>query len=282
MRKGTVIVEPGTKFGRYTVIKETERRISLKNKKGRRRLLCKCQCGTVKDVDYDSLKRGVINSCGCYHKEVSSIRKPLVKLGERFNSLVVIHEVDDYIRESGVKVRRVLCKCDCGKESIVRISSLKAGEIRTCGDCPRISKMPEFAIWAHIKQRCLNKKHHAYKSYGGRGITVCDRWQKSFKNFLEDMGQRPSKEHSIERSDNDGHYEPSNCVWATRKQQMNNRRCCKKLELNGKILTQKQWADKLGVSQTAIYTRLKGGMSVEQALTKPFIPMKRKPIEGRL
>lgn len=79
-----------------------------------------------------------------------------------------------------------------------------------------------YAIWASMMQRCLNPKAKSYAAYGGRGIRVCDRWQSSFQSFLDDMGDRPSPAHSIDRIDNDGNYEPSNCRWATGSEQMRN------------------------------------------------------------
>lgn len=81
----------------------------------------------------------------------------------------------------------------------------------------------EYIAWFNMKQRCLNKKHPRFKDWGARGISVCDRWQ-TFKNFLEDMGEKPSKNHSIDRIDNDGHYEPKNCRWATKSEQSANRK----------------------------------------------------------
>jgi hypothetical protein len=99
----------------------------------------------------------------------------------------------------------------------------------------------EYRTWRHIRSRCRNKNNPAYKDYGGRGISVCDRWN-SFANFLADMGPKPSPKHQIERIDNDGDYEPSNCRWATPIEQSNNRRTNHFITIRGRTLSIADWA----------------------------------------
>ena len=97
----------------------------------------------------------------------------------------------------------------------------------------RKSKTSEYKIWQSMKQRCYNSNLKAYKHYGGRGICVCDRWLNSFENFSQDMGLRPSISHQIDRTDNDGNYEPGNCEWSTNTENSNNRSNSKWWYING-------------------------------------------------
>lgn len=92
------------------------------------------------------------------------------------------------------------------------------------GDAARGRVAPEYHAWKGMIKRCTNKKNRGWPNYGGRGITVCERWRESYLTFLADVGRRPSSKHSLDRIANDGNYEPGNVRWATRKQQINNRR----------------------------------------------------------
>ena len=116
-------------------------------------------------------------------------------------------------------------------------------------------------------QRCYSDSDKCFHLYGGRGITVCERWRNSFQNFLEDMGERTEKSLTLDRyPDKNGNYEPENCRWATKKQQLRNTRSNRILEFNGKRQSVVEWSEELGIDQHLIWMRLHNGMSVERVL----------------
>ena len=125
-----------------------------------------------------------------------------------------------------------------------------------------------YSTWERMKNRCSNPRHDKYARYGGRGIKVCKRWQK-FENFLADMGPRPGRDYSIERSDTDGDYEPSNCFWMVTKHQARNRSDNRLLTFDGKTLCVAEWCERFGIPQARVLARLKLGWSVTEALTIP-------------
>jgi len=124
---------------------------------------------------------------------------------------------------------------------------------------------PEHKAWVGMRKRCYSPENPSYQHYGGRGITVCEQWQK-FKNFFADMGRRPGAGYSLERVDVNGNYEPSNCKWATIAEQNRNRRDNWIIEYDGRRQTLSLWAAEMGIGRATIAWRLKNGWDVERAL----------------
>jgi hypothetical protein len=200
-------------------------------------------------------------------------------VGKRFGRLVGVRF--DGVRD---KKRHFIFRCDCGVEKSIKIALIMAGSTRSCG-CLRAESManrktslkhgeaakrtPEYRSWRAMRTRCENPNHHAYSKYGGRGIKVCERW-KDYPNFLADMGRRPTLDHSLDRIDPDGNYEPNNCRWATSKQQINNRReeFHHHIEWQGERLTLSEAADRVGISNALMRWRIEN-WTVEKAMTQP-------------
>ncbi len=143
-------------------------------------------------------------------------------IGKRFGRLIFLKNIGTANRMS---IRSVLVICDCGTKKIVLIENLKKGRTKSCG-CSRKHNIPKSIRYSYsmMKSRCYNSKDAAYKSYGGRGIRVCKKWLQSIGLFYQNMGDRPSGEYSLDRINNNGNYKPSNCRWATQKEQCNNTR----------------------------------------------------------
>lgn len=127
----------------------------------------------------------------------------------------------------------------------------------------------EYRSWQAMKARCFDRNNVKFPNYGGRGIEVCIQWL-DFKNFISDMGMKPTARHQLERINTNGNYEPSNCRWATRLEQANNTRRNRMLSFAGFTLTMSEWARQLGVSYYALRSRMQNGWSVSDALTRPF------------
>ena len=173
------------------------------------------------------------------------------------------------------------CICECGNTGFVYAKFLKNGKSASCG-CLRAeisrrratthgqSGIEEYGVWSRMIGRCFNMQSEDWPDYGQRGITVCDRWR-SWLNFWNDMGKRPSANHSIGRKDNDGPYAPWNCWWENPKQQANNKRNNRRITHAGRTQTLQQWADETGINADSIYARLDVlHWTIERAITTPI------------
>lgn len=182
-----------------------------------------------------------------------------VKKGERYGRLTIIREVEP-AGSSHKRVRRFLCRCDCGNEIICRLPNLKSGTTKSCGcyrkfvssnrrDCHHLQNTRIYRIWCGMKRRCYNKHNEHFDRYGGRGIIVCDEWKTDFMNFYDwAMSNGYDDKLSIDRINNEGNYEPSNCRLANQKQQILNSTAAIKCSLGGNIVSLSDIADILGVS----------------------------------
>jgi len=201
--------------------------------------------------------------------------------GRRFGRLVAIERAPNDVKGR----TRWKCVCDCGAITTPMAAHLKRGTTQSCGcmkreldsekytthgkSCSRL-----YSVWANMKDRCENKNNHAYESYGGRGIKVCDEWQ-DFRNFLEWSLTNGYKEAAsrgkctLDRRENDRGYEPSNCHWVTMKEQGNNRRTNHMLTFNGKTMSLAQWAEELNISKSTLCNRIARGWALSDALTVP-------------
>lgn len=204
----------GLRFGLLTVVSQAPTR------NGYAMWNTLCDCGTQTTVTGASLRSGGSLSCGCSWKTRWN-----APTGKVFGSLTVLGDAEG--RDHGSRIWKV--RCVCGAEFTTRGSKVRRGEKTSCGcQTPQWKKHgkkihPLYSIWLQMRARCRNPRHKSYQNYGGRGITICERWD-DFELFLADVGERPPGRYSIDRIDNDGNYEPGNVRWATATEQIRNRR----------------------------------------------------------
>lgn len=201
--------------------------------------------------------------------------------GSTFGRLTVLERAD-----SRKWTARWKCRCACGNFAEVCAGDLRSGHTKSCGclvvaTASALGKRravhgharegaisPTFVSWTSMQERCLNPKHKSYADYGGRGITICERWRE-FSSFLADMGERPPRT-TLDRFPNaGGNYEPGNCRWATSKEQNNNRRGNRLVTFNGVTMTLSQWADRAGADAAIVGRRLDAGVPLDVALSRP-------------
>lgn len=195
---------------------------------------------------------------------------------QQFGRLTVLH------RHPERKDNRTqwVCQCNCEEHNVVvvLVGSLRSGATQSCGCLQKervveantthgLHETLEYRAWAAMKDRCYNEKNEHYRSYGGRGIMVCDEWKENFEAFYRDVGPRPSIQHSIDRRDNDLGYSKENCHWVTQVEQTRNRRTNVYYEYKGQRKILKDWCVALNISFHKTYYRMFGlGWSFEEAI----------------
>ncbi|MGV7002497.1 helix-turn-helix domain-containing protein [Priestia megaterium] len=235
---------------------------------------CRCECGKEIIVRKRNLKVGHTKSCGCISK-VNKYREDLT--GRVFGRLTVI-EYGGFDQKH--KVATWKCKCECGEEITTRKQNLLSGDTRSCGCLQRetvtatatkhgLHNHRLYKIWHGMRGRCNNPNAPHYERYGGRGIRVCEEWDKSFETFYKDMIDTYKEGLTIDRIDVNGNYEPGNCKWATMMEQGNNRRNNRVIEVFGETMTIAQAARKYNVKERTLRDRIKRGLVPEEAVTLP-------------
>lgn len=192
----------------------------------------------------------------------------------RYHRLTVIADAP---RQGRTKM--LLCRCDCGVEKAIAFKHLSSGSTKSCGCWHRergalmltkhgLCKSRTYKIWCSMRYRCTRPSTINYPLYGGRGITVCDRWS-SFEAFLADMGHAPDGQSIDRYPDKDGNYEPSNCRWATHVEQNRNMRSNRIIVFDGQSYCVTEWEERLSLPKGIISVRLQNGWDEERALTTP-------------
>ena len=197
-------------------------------------------------------------------------------IGKRFGRLVVLSEAE----RNKCGSRRWLCQCDCGEQKAITGNNLSTNQTTSCGCFQREGAAARklthgmrhtkiYKVWHSMLERCHDTKNQAWIRYGGRGIKVCESW-KSFENFIADMGNTPFAGAQIDRENNNGDYEPSNCRWATGTQNARNKSNNHLLEYEGQTKCLSEWAESLGMTYSKLKSRInKHNWSVERAFSTP-------------
>ena len=197
--------------------------------------------------------------------------------GKTFGRLVVIERAEN----SKFRKARWKCQCSCGNIAIVCSDNLRKGLAKSCG-CLRkeslakrntthgMTKTHEYQTWARMIARCQNFTNSDFKDYGGRGIDICQEWRNDFMAFFNYIGKRPSPEHSVDRINNDGNYEPGNVKWSLPTQQANNKRYNRLITINNTTMNVTEWAQKIGINPRTIFSRLQRNWPPEKAVLHPI------------
>lgn len=197
--------------------------------------------------------------------------KPMDITNQKYNKLLAVRFIERDKHGNAIWE----CLCDCGNTSFVRLGALRAGQIKQCFKCSSNEKVKYNikndrikSIYSDIKRRCYDESRKAFHRYGGRGIKMCDEWLKNPASFEKwSLENEYSDDLSIDRIDNDGDYEPSNCRWVDVYVQANNRSDNNVIEYQGDSLTVSQWARKIGVDKSTIYNRINNGETLDAVLS---------------
>lgn len=275
----------GQTFGKLTAV----RFIAFRDKQTY--WLFRCKCGSEVERRIDGVKSGRVKSCGCIRQE-----QPFADLaGKVFGRLTVLG-----LAFKRGKNRYWRCRCSCGNEANVPGRNLTTGKAKSCGCFQRekasaqgkkigdanrrhgMTHTREYETWHGMMLRCYDENQPAYPRYGGRGITVCERWH-AFENFFADMGLRPGQGYSLDRfPDPNGPYEPNNCRWATNKQQCRNKTTNVRITHDGKTLCIAEWAELSGMTTTLLWSRLQKGWDFAKAISTPPLPRSERRRVGRV
>jgi len=261
------------------VIGEKRNRLTLVRKappdKTRNTLVeCLCDCGETTILSLYNFTSGGIKSCGCLRRD--GREHITLEPGARSGRLTFLRELPKSDNKRWIEVR-----CDCGNVRTIFFYSFNLGHSRSCGcqhGTHHLSQTPVYQAWASILQRCYNPKHPHFDLWGGRGITVCQEWREGFEAFYRDMGPKPTPLHSIDRIDNDGNYEKTNCRWTTKDVNSSNQRRASFLEIGGEKLTFKQARLRSGMSKAGLRARIRKGWPMERLLDPP-IPRGQKLVK---
>lgn len=259
----------GEKFGRLTAIKR------IYDGKRHINYLFKCDCGNEKIISKEAVVLGLTKSCGCITKENNFNRCMIDLTGRTFGRLTVIQY--DHSKNGAYW----LCRCECGKTKVIKGTSLTKGLTTSCGCKSREMSINRstthgmtgtrlYRIRSGMIARCYKENASSYPKYGAKGITVCDEWlgENGFVNFYNWAMENGYKDNlTLDRINPKGNYEPSNCRWATYKEQANNTKATVFLTYNGETKPASEWAEIVGISQSAITQRKNKGWTDEECLT---------------
>lgn len=262
-------IEFGTRFGILTAKEELDTINGIRWQK------VECDCGTVKSVRAANLRNGSISSCGCNHSAPSKSRRKIPDVGAVYEKWTFLGG------EKSIKNQmHGEFQCVCGTKKYLLITMITQGKSKSCGcDRKRVIKhgkagTPMHMLWKRLKARCLNPKSADYKDYGARGITIYEPWINDFTEFdnyvLANLGERPSKEYSLDRIDNNLGYQPGNIRWATHVEQANNKRNNLKVIYQDTEVTLNYLSTLCDISYDTLHSRIFiQNWDVEEAMNTP-------------